>query len=56
MLEKNGLVTLTTEELELYNKGLVSQRLRDTWNLNLEALREIVESNNYNLVSSHEQS
>lgn len=53
MLEKNGSVLLTREDLDLYNRGLVSKRLQDTWNLDLEALREIVENNNYQLVDGN---
>lgn len=56
MLEKNGSVTLTKEDLSLYNSGQVSQRLRDNWGLTLDELRFIVESNNYNLVDNNEES
>lgn len=56
-MEKNGSIVLTKEDIDLYNAGIVSDRLRDNWNLDLNALRAIIDSNNYNTVSTqHEES
>lgn len=49
-MEKNGSIVLTKEDIDLYNAGIVSDRLRDNWNLDLNALRAIIDSNNYNTV------
>ena len=54
-MEKNGSVVLTKEDIDLYNAGIVSDRLRDNWNLDLTALRAIVNSNNYNTVSTQNE-
>ena len=53
MLEKNSSVVLTKDDLDLYNAGKVSDRLRDNWNLTYDDLRKIVESNNYTLVENN---
>lgn len=50
MLEKNGAVVLTSDDLDMYNRGLVSERLQELWGLSLEQLREIVENNNFTQV------
>lgn len=47
MLEKNGTITLTDEDLKEYNSGNVSQRIYDNWGLTLSELREIVENGSY---------
>ena len=54
-MEKNGSIVLTKEDMDLYNAGIVSDRLRDNWNLDLNALRAIVNSNNYNTVSTQKE-
>ena len=38
------------EDLRQYHAGLVSERLQSLWSLDLQALREIVESNNFTLI------
>lgn len=52
MIEKNSCINLTEEDVSLYNKGLVSDRLKSLWNLDLDSLREIIESHNYTLLKS----
>ena len=56
MLEKSSSVVLTEEDMEAYNRGYVSQRLLDTWNLTYDQLRELLNNNNYRLVNNNEQS
>ena len=50
MLEKNSAVVLTSDDLDMYNRGLVSERVQELWSLSLEQLREIVENNNFTQV------
>ncbi|MCI4437243.1 MAG: hypothetical protein JHC33_10600 [Ignisphaera sp.] len=51
MLEKSGSVTLTDKDLEEYNKGIVSDRIAETWKLSYNELRDVVENKSYILVS-----
>ena len=50
MLEKSSRIVLTKEDLEQYYSGQVSERLRSLWSLDLNALREIVESKTFTLI------
>jgi hypothetical protein len=50
MLEKSSRIVLTKDDLAQYQAGKVSDRLQSTWSLDLNALREIVESNNFSLI------
>ena len=50
MLEKSSRIVLTKDDLDQYNAGKVSERLLSLWSLDLHALREIVESNNFILI------
>ena len=42
MLEKNSSIVLTEEEIRLYNAGIVSERLKEVWGLNLSDLSKLV--------------
>lgn len=46
-MEKNGTINLTSEDLESFYKGEVSDRILQLWNLTYQELEEIVNSNNY---------
>lgn len=50
MLEKSSRIVLTKDDLAQYNAGEVSDRLWSIWSLDISALREIVESNNFILI------
>lgn len=50
MLEKSSRIVLTKDDLEQYYSGQVSERLRSLWSLDLNALREIVESKTFTLI------
>ena len=49
MLEKSGIIVLTEEDLEEYNSGSVSERIKSLWNLSFDELRDIVLSNSFTL-------
>lgn len=49
-MEKSGTITLTQEDLELYEAGEVSDRVKLLWELTFPELRDIIESRNYNLI------
>ncbi len=52
-MQKSSLVTLTSEDIEDFKSGKVSDRLLETWNLTYNELREIIESERYVLVSTN---
>jgi hypothetical protein len=54
MLEKNGTIVLTQEDLEAYNQGLVSDRLKQLWQLSFEELQTIVNNANYVKEATHD--
>lgn len=47
MLEKQGMVVLTDEDLEEYNRGKVSSRVQETWDLSFSDLKAIIASKQY---------
>lgn len=47
MLEKNSTIALTKDDLKQYNQGLVSDRLKQLWQLTFPELKEIVDNGNY---------
>jgi hypothetical protein len=58
MLEKNSHVVLTDDDLKLYNSGVVSERIKQTWQIDtIEELRELMQASKFNSnykVSSNE--
>lgn len=45
MLEKNSHVVLTEDDINQYNNGIVSDRVKQTWNIHtLEELRGLIET------------
>lgn len=52
MLEKNGELKLTDEDLSLVKEGSVSKRVSQTWGLTLEQLQEVVATNDYVKIDS----
>lgn len=55
MLEKNSQVILTEDDLKLYNSGVVSERIKQTWEVDtIDELRKLIESNSIN--SNHKVS
>jgi hypothetical protein len=52
MLEKQGMVVLTDEDLEQYNRGQVSDRVKQTWDLSFNDLKEVVETKQYVIVKT----
>jgi len=47
MLEKNGTIALTENDLKEYNSGNVSQRVKDSWGLSIDELKEVIEKESY---------
>ena len=55
MLEKNSQVVLTDDDLKLYNSGIVSERIKQTWGVDtIDELRELIQASNIN--SNHKVS
>jgi len=51
MLEKTGTIRLTSEDLIQAEKGIVSQRVKDTWNLSHEQLQEVIQNKAFTTTS-----
>lgn len=51
MLEKSGTIQLTQEDLAEAKKGVVTQRVKDTWNLDAVQLQEIITNNAFTTTS-----
>lgn len=54
MMEKNGQVTLTEEEMKLYKEGKVSERLKEDWDLDFTSLDGMVKEGSVKLVNDKE--
>jgi hypothetical protein len=54
MLEKQGKVVLTDEDLEQYNKGQVSDRVKETWGLSLDDLKAVIAAQQYVIIKTKE--
>lgn len=50
MLEKNSQIVLTTMEVEEYNRGVIPDRVKQTWGVNtINELRELMKTQNSTL-------
>lgn len=49
-MEKNGSILLTEADLDEFRKGNVSNRVRETWDLSYEDLKQYIENNNYKVI------
>jgi hypothetical protein len=47
MLEKQGKVVLTDEDLQEYNRGQVSSRVKETWGFSLDDLKDVIATKQY---------
>lgn len=47
MFEKSGSIVLTEEDLKEYNKGLISERVKQSWDFSLADLTKIIEEGRY---------
>jgi hypothetical protein len=47
MLEKSGSIVLTQTDLDEFHKGVVSERVKNTWHFTLAQLSEIINSGNF---------
>lgn len=50
MLEKQGKVVLTDEDIHLYNRGEVSTRVKQTWDLSFSDLKDVIDSHSYTII------
>jgi len=50
MLEKNGMLTLTENDLGLYKEGKVSSRLSKEWELDFNSLDGMIKAGSYKVV------
>jgi hypothetical protein len=50
-LEKSGTIQLSEDDVELAKQGIVSDRVKQSWGLTLEQLQEVVNNNDYNLIT-----
>lgn len=55
MLEKSSSIILTSDDIKMYNDGLVSKRLQETWGLDITSLGQLINSQNYTLANKDEQ-
>ena len=49
-MEKNGMLTLTNRDMDLYKKGEVSPRLSTNWELDFNSLDGIIKAGSFELV------
>lgn len=47
MLEKTGTIILTSDDLKQAEEGIVSDRVKQTWGLTLQQLKEVIDSKSY---------
>lgn len=47
MLEKSSSPVLTPQDLEAFQRGVVSDRIHEIWGLTYEQLRDIIQSQTY---------
>ena len=56
MLEKRGVLLLTQNDLDLFKEGQVSDRIRDSWGLTYDQLRDSIENNEFEVVTTDSNS
>lgn len=49
-MDKDGVITVTHQDLEEYYEGNVSKRIKDLWDLTFEELRSKIQLDEYTLV------
>lgn len=54
MIEKSGSVVLTDDDILQYNRGIVSDRVAQTWGLSLEALKDVIERKQFTKIKDVE--
>jgi hypothetical protein len=51
MMEKNGMLTLTENDMSLYKEGKVSERLINEWELDFSSLDGMIKAGSYEVLS-----
>jgi hypothetical protein len=52
MMEKNGAVQLTEDDLSLVKLGSVPEGVKDAWDFTLKQIQEVVANNDYVLIDN----
>lgn len=54
MIKDSGTLLLTKEDLEVYGRGEISQRLKEVWpEVTYDDLTTIIEQNNYKVIDNN---
>lgn len=54
MLEKCGNILLTEEDMDMYNAGIVSDRIQNLWGFSLDDLRNAIENKQFVMIKDIE--
>ena len=54
MMEKNGMLSLTAEEMAEYRKGRVPKRVEEDWELDFTSLDGMVKSGSVEVIGDNE--
>lgn len=50
MMEKNGMLTLTSKEMDSYKEGKVPDRIEKEWELDFNSLDGLIKAGSYQVV------
>lgn len=50
-MEKDGKIVLTQDDMDQYNQGEVSSRVKETWNITFSELKAAIESGSVTILS-----
>lgn len=50
MMEKNGMLTLTDDDMKMYKEGKVSDRLKKEWEMDYSSLDGMVKEGSFRMI------
>lgn len=53
MMEKNGMLTLTEQDMEMYKEGQVSQKVKEAWDIEYEEMDQLVKAGSFQIVNEN---
>lgn len=53
MMEKNGMLTLTQKDMDMYKEGKVSSRVKEKWELDFTSMEEMVKAGSFQIVNDN---
>lgn len=56
MIEKSGVLVLTEQDIEEYEKGIVSERLKSAWGLDYNQLQDLIRNGQCEVVKVNQNS